>query len=435
MKKDKRFIDNTYSEYVDGGIEVDEKALTVNLERNLTDTLMSLYKKCPPTCEHCEKSTGEKSVDITMYTGTCGNIYLQWRLYELYKSLSNQPKAKGHLADALEAFEVNQRLYSVYNKSQDKKRLSPSFYMGEPGLDTLGAILFRELGDVKKADWHFKKVVENLKVCNSPYAENEVLYGNAGYLYCLLLLYKTDPIRFECKKAIIEVVNLLKKSREETSNGAIVLDCRFPKAKGRHYLGAAHGISGVVYMLLKAIEMVEELSKDKELMALLESTCDRLLTVMNKVGNFPVIFGSGSDNLYHFCHGAPGIISSLLEAHKILKKENYISAALLAGEAMWKHGIILKGNTLCHGITGNTYFLHTLYRYTSNPLWYYRFTCFLNATWNETIQQQVLKHSDPLRKVVGTPDSPYSLMEGKCGTAVLYADALSKKMLFPGFEL
>lgn len=34
-----------------------------------------------------------------------------------------------------------------------------------------------------------------------------------------------------------------------------------------------------------------------------------------------------------------------------------------AGEATWQQGILLKGNGLCHGISGNGLLLHTIARW------------------------------------------------------------------------
>ena len=39
-----------------------------------------------------------------------------------------------------------------------------------------------------------------------------------------------------------------------------------------------------------------------------------------------------------------------------------MQAAQLAGEITWDEGILLKGSGICHGITGNGYLLHNLYR-------------------------------------------------------------------------
>ena len=32
------------------------------------------------------------------------------------------------------------------------------------------------------------------------------------------------------------------------------------------------------------------------------------------------------------------------------------------GEQIWKNGLLIRGNSLCHGITGNGFMLHNLFR-------------------------------------------------------------------------
>ena len=43
--------------------------------------------------------------------------------------------------------------------------------------------------------------------------------------------------------------------------------------------------------------------------------------------------------------------------------DRLIELAQSAGQATWEKGLILKGNGICHGISGNGYMLHTLYRF------------------------------------------------------------------------
>lgn len=40
-----------------------------------------------------------------------------------------------------------------------------------------------------------------------------------------------------------------------------------------------------------------------------------------------------------------------------------IEAATKAGDGTFKYGLLLKGNGLCHGISGNGYMLHSLARF------------------------------------------------------------------------
>ena len=65
-----------------------------------------------------------------------------------------------------------------------------------------------------------------------------------------------------------------------------------------------------------------------------------------------------------FCQGSPGVMPLLCEACSFYpdKKQSYIKVAELIGDSIWKEGLLLKGNGLCHGIAGNAYMLHSLYR-------------------------------------------------------------------------
>ena len=80
-------------------------------------------------------------------------------------------------------------------------------------------------------------------------------------------------------------------------------------------------------------------------------------------GLLPTAEGSNSMK-FHFCHGAPGTLPMLMLAAEMFPshREVCLKISLMAGEATWKYGLLLKGNGLCHGISGNGYFLHSLSR-------------------------------------------------------------------------
>ncbi len=63
------------------------------------------------------------------------------------------------------------------------------------------------------------------------------------------------------------------------------------------------------------------------------------------------------------------------------KMDRYKEAALKAGEDLWERGILIKGNGVCHGITGNAYALLSLYRYTKDEKWLKRAYRFALATF------------------------------------------------------
>jgi hypothetical protein len=47
-------------------------------------------------------------------------------------------------------------------------------------------------------------------------------------------------------------------------------------------------------------------------------------------------------------------------------RDRLLEAAESLGELTWEQGLLCKGNSLCHGITGNGYLLHCLYRTFNN---------------------------------------------------------------------
>jgi hypothetical protein len=134
----------------------------------------------------------------------------------------------------------------------------------------------------------------------------------------------------------------------------------------RPYLGMAYGLSGVLYMLLKATQCVKRLRETKELMEVLENSIDLLLVAIKRSGGRLPTIQSNRKPIFVVdanC-GISGIIPLLTEAIFLFphKQQVFMEAALEAGELTWKEGIRVKGGSLGQGISGNGYMLHTLYR-------------------------------------------------------------------------
>ena len=66
----------------------------------------------------------------------------------------------------------------------------------------------------------------------------------------------------------------------------------------------------------------------------------------------------------NFCHGSPGSIPALIAASDVFPfhRARLLSMAERIGDIIWKEGLVKKGNGLCHGISGNGYMMHLLYR-------------------------------------------------------------------------
>lgn len=189
------------------------------------------------------------------------------------------------------------------------------------------------------------------------------------------------------------------------------------------YLGAAHGIAGIlqVFLGLQAywpnVEVKGGLAANSVYSAVHNTIEDCFEKYLLPSGNMMTTETEPSDKLVHWCHGAPGFIDVAILSNDKKRAE-------LLGEVVWKRGLLRKGVGLCHGISGNAYSFLRLYNYTQNKKW-------LNAAhW-------FVKFSvDNLASLQNVPDRPFSLFEGLLGLASVLLDMRNPdRAVFPGMEI
>jgi len=151
------------------------------------------------------------------------------------------------------------------------------------------------------------------------------------------------------------------------------------------YLGAAHGVSGILQALLSHYDLLNGDERED-----VRRTLDWLLSIQTEDGNFPssvkhigrsshaVIgnylthagLGESRHELVHWCHGAGGVIFLLVTAALTFKPHSqpdyntYLQAARRCGDLIWQRGLLRKGPGICHGVAGGGYAFLTLYRLT-----------------------------------------------------------------------
>ncbi len=200
---------------------------------------------------------------------------------------------------------------------------------------------------------------------------------------------------------------------------------------GTDYVGAAHGIAGILYILLH----FPEWCKEPDTNAWVTGTLTHLLTLQNSDGNFPTSMSGLRDRMkVHWCHGAPGFIPLFHKAYKVYGDTKYLKAMEMALSCVWKYGILRKGYGVCHGIAGNGYSFLCLYKETRHDEYYYKALQMAECIFNEEIKKMVETYIDRQRYRVGVPDLPYSLMEGLAGTVCFFCDLLHpEQAAFPGY--
>jgi len=338
----------------------------------------------------------------------------------------------------LAALDINQKVYGDSSMKGNKEK-SASFFQSSNGINTVALLYYAQLSaDVEaasKVEHYAELILDSVSRCFGDKSEDELLYGNAGYLYCLLKIaphVQEEQILGTMQKVCEDLIAI---GTEKGSDDGILL-YQFRREGGKFYFGGAHGLIGILYMLLCCWKLhLPSLSEQSDI---IKATLDFLVKIQLDSGNFPSSFGKSKDSLLHFCHGAPGAIPLMLLAHELYDDDKYLKSALKAGEKIWKRGILLKGFGLCHGTSGNAYFLHSIYRATGDIKWQYRAFKLALATTDADIQEMIALYADASRQEVGMPDTPYSLMEGSAGHTIMLADMImsdTQSPLFPGYEI
>jgi len=175
-------------------------------------------------------------------------------------------------------------------------------------------------------------------VTTDPSASNEWLYGSAGYLYLLRLVRAT----FVDDHKVTDII-------DDTANEVIesIMEAPRPwKWHGKNYVGAVHGSIGIITQIVLT---------DPSYAPKLEAELGALLSYQYDSGNWPSSIPPGSDRLVQFCHGAPGVVASLLSIREHFPKlKSRIDTAIRKGrECIWERGLLTKEPCLCHGISGN----------------------------------------------------------------------------------
>ncbi|KAI4498197.1 hypothetical protein M0802_006683 [Mischocyttarus mexicanus] len=373
-----------------------------NFKVLLTENTKKLLQKLE---EH--KNDWTYNDDHSIYTGTAGIA----NMFQLYADYFNEP---AYHSKAIEL------LKTCINKFQWRKEIT--YLTGLSGPLALGAVLFHKHGYKDDSKNAISKLIslsshvvnEHDKVCD------ELLYGRAGYLFSLLYVnsnISSSPIESDIIKQVISCIiksgNVYSKSRRYKT----------PLMYSWHdseYLGGAHGLAGILYILLQARDYLTEDQLKNEILPALYYLQD----LKYPSGNFPSSVGSNTDKLIHWCHGAPGMTMLFCLAYELYRDEKFLQTAVQCGEVIWTRGLLKKGYGICHGVSGNAYtFLH-LYQQTQNLKHLYRACKFAEWCFDYGVNQNRI------------PDRPFSLFEGLAGVIYFLIDMQKPTMAkFPAYTL
>ncbi|KAJ8026847.1 LanC-like protein 3 [Holothuria leucospilota] len=406
-----RYFENKFTDYVEGqNVEIPREAIR-ELVTGITKDIVRRF-----TVNH-------HSCDGGLYVGVAGVAYSMVRLLQSPYQFD---------IDRNEVCNFTRRCVEVsldYEERFQSKEVRPGLLLGTGGVLITAAMFYNQLHERREEiEKLLQRYASFAEICtehgNPDYlrcGSDEILIGRAGYLCGL------HTLRTKLKEEILKAdkVNRICKTMIDVGRQtARHLHSEPPLMYQYHntqYLGAAHGLSGILYSLLLFPGFLE---MDREAEKEIKDSVDYFILMQQKRGdgNFATVADEAlSPGLVHWCHGAPGVVYLLAKAYTFWNEEKYLAACVTCADLCWKYGLLRKGPGICHGVAGNGYVFLLLYRLTNQPKYLYRAIKFA-----EFLQ------TEEFRSEARVPDSPYSLYEGWAGTLCYLLDLLEPdKAEFP----
>lgn len=405
-------------------------------EQNDLETIIpTLFTRC---VHHYNNSNHQPHRRGTLYHGGLGvTAFLKWKMAVSFYSTDSSSRQQ-LLESALESTDF--WLHSSSHQHDSNHQRCTLLESTTIGALTLRIAILHKLQH-RSVEFHttchkLERALSQASLLEPQ--ECEVLYGRAGCLHSVLFVRTHGGVpdfgQTLVRRWIDEILRQGKKSRRRP--GTLMWTWH-----GKKYLGAAHGVVGILHTLLHFVPELQQLglessSKDQNyFLTLIQQTLDDLSSSFClDSGN---LVASSADNttdrLVQWCHGAPGHVLLLVRASQVFpqQRQQYLQQAkTLCDAGLVPRGLLRKGLGLCHGIAGNAYCFLAVYR-ASDVL--------------PTVKGDVLQKAHAFARFGLThlsdlehrPDNPYSLYEGMAGFVSLLIDLQERnldKSFFPCYE-
>ncbi|XP_006273715.3 lanC-like protein 3 [Alligator mississippiensis] len=355
-----------------------------------------------------------------LYGGVAGVAYM---LYHAAQCPLLAPSREAYLRAARRLVDACVRYEEEWGEPDADTRAA--FLLGGAGIYAVAALIYRALGLPEFAR-PLGRFCELCAVC-APITflecgSDELFVGRAGYLCAALVLKQKLGMEVLTPVQIRSICQAILESGKQY---AVKRRKPFPlmySYYGTEYLGAAHGLSSILQMLLSYYEYLQP--PDQEL---IWQSVDFLMEQEQNC-NWPPELGETierENELVHWCHGAPGIAYLFAKAYLVSKKPQYLDTCIRCGELTWQKGLLKKGPGICHGVAGSAYVFLLLYRLTGNSKYIYRAQRFAEFLFTEEFKAG----SRALESI-------YSLYEGYSGTVCFLIDLLQPNQAeFPLFSI
>ena len=284
----------------------------------------------------------------------------------------------------------------------------PSLLLGEAGI----LVVAHGFEATPQLEQRLLEVVRG----NARNATRELLWGSPGTMLCAQVLWERtgDPA---WREAWQESADWL---WDEWRDGVWR-----QKMYGRTctILGPAHGLAGNALVLARGDLLDDDRRAELERRAI--ETLSRHAIRDDGLAQWPPSLEEAERPekwRAQWCHGAPGIVSSL--AGLARGDDEWTNLLEAGGELTWRAGPLAKGAGLCHGTGGNGYAFLKLFERTGDERWLERARCFA---------MHAIEQVDRGRSAYGR--GRYTLYTGDVGTALYLQSCLDAVAAFPTIDV
>ena len=331
------------------------------------------------------------------YFGAAGTA---WALNDL---------ARRQLAPAFEeAPELARQLHAGFLQAPELTNLepppAPSLLFGESGILLAAEAIVRDESSLAALEETIRR--------NVAHPSLELCWGSPGTMTAALSLWETTGEERWRRLWLASADHLIDEWRELVW----VQDLYGSRTR---YVGAGHGFAGAAFALLSGGELLGQR---------FEAIAERVRRVLIELAHvegqvaqwFPHVDLDVGRHPVQWCHGAPGIVTSLATLPPDQQTDRLLRAG---GELTWRCGPLSKGPGICHGTAGNAYAFLALLARTGDEVWLQRARAFaMDAI------------TDVERRRVKRGHGRHSLYTGDLGVAMLVSACLDGDHRFPLLE-
>ena len=362
-----------------------------------------------------DRDDGDPALPMaSLYMGAAGAI---WALQQLRRNGMAEP-AIDFAPTIAGLLEHNRR----FNTAAGFK--SPSYLLGDAGVLLLQ---WKQLRDPAAADALFALAEGNLR---NPTLES--LWGSSGTLVAVLHMLDDLSVPAQQQRWIellqrgaeilFEQMHAVRRSTQPQAEAWLWTQDMY--GKQLDHLGAGYGFAGNVYPIVRGARWLDAglVGRFEERAAqTLGIAAERQGGAVNWQPQFDrVALGFPDKPLMQDCHGAPGIVCRLAGTRSPALRE----LLLMAGEAVWAAGPLVKPPGLCHGTDGNGYALLKLHEMTGDAVWLERARSFA---------MHALQQSDAQARAHG--QRRFTLWTGDLGLALYLSSCIRADAAFPTLDV